>query len=730
MSVPESTPTVAEPQVEQPEVSKAPAAGSETETTNALPATENISPIPVKEETTGKGEALVEATPASEGVLGYKAPGLIKSLYYSKQYFWFSDEAVKGENLTSYIRDEKNSVAHPSAAWAQETGKGVLFHAKRVEDKSNPSGMILLHDVAKVTKEGNEHFSFKVGNHTYKFEAANTEERAAWIVAIEKNAEEAKGMKEDIHGRDSYKKTLEKYAGPVTIVGGAAAAAKKHESTETPAVTNTETPATNGLAKETDGAADEEAVKPEPATSKSRSQSRKRASIFGTLLNKKEDKDEAKKEEKTEPVVAEKTEAEKAAEAEEAEKKKADLAAAAAAREEKLKQEKAEREAKAKAEAEAKKAEKEKREAEKAEKKKVEKAEKEQKEKEKAEKKAAEKKLKEEKKAEAEAKKEEAKKEHDAQKAKEAAEAAAVAAVPAAAVGAAEKHEDKKEEKTAEEAKTPTDKKAKRTSVFGGLFAKKDVTSPTAEKTEGEAVPAVPAKDTEIPPVSETAPKIEEPIENKPIDTAAVVAPVDAAPTPVVEEPTKETAVEGATAPKTEEKSGFVGVLKSKFVPKKEEKKQEAAAETIAKDPLLAAAPTETATEATEPAAATESAGAATEERPARETRRSSMMGLYGTIKGRMSKSQEPKELSTEETEGEVKREKSPLPKIGGLFRRPSRAVKPAETSTPVTEETPATTETAVPESTESKTVGDVVPEESVHDAVTTAPSTEVKAAA
>ena len=93
----------------------------------------------------------------------------------------------------------------------------------------------------------------------------------------------------------------------------------------------------------------------------------------------------------------------------------------------------------------------------------------------------------------------------------------------------------------------------------------------------------------------------------------------------------------------------------------------------------------------------------------------------------------------------DTKREKSPLPsKLGGLFRKPSKAVKsekPVEdvktdgtaTETKATE-TPATTEAAATTAApESKIVGDVVPDElhtTVHDAVTTAPSTEVKATA
>ena len=48
-------------------------------------------------------------------------------------------------------------------------------------------------------------------HHTHKFEAANATERDAWLVAIEKEAEEGKGMKEEVTGRESYKKTLDGY---------------------------------------------------------------------------------------------------------------------------------------------------------------------------------------------------------------------------------------------------------------------------------------------------------------------------------------------------------------------------------------------------------------------------------------------------------------------------------------------------------------------------------------
>lgn len=358
---------------------------------------------------------------------------------------------------------------------------------------------------------------------------------------------------------------------------------------------------------------------------------------------------------------------------------------------------------------------------------------KEEKKEEKLEKKEEKKEIKEEKKEEATQKKEEAKATHDSSKAKEAAEAAAVAAVPAAAVVAEKKHEDNKEEKT-----VPTEKKAKRASVFGGIFGKKNVTSPDAEKTEAEAAPAVPAKDSDVPPVSETAPKIEQPVHQAPLDTAAVVAPVDTVQTPAaVEEPIAKdkptTPTEATSSPKQQkEGGGFLGFIKnveSKFSGNKEAKseaKEEKATEEVAKDPIAAAAVEPT----TETPAVTNG-----EERPVNPQRRSSLMERFGTQKKKANKTSE-----SDATPTEVKREKSPLPsKVAGLFRKPSKAVKPTEEKHAETNgltnghsEPAAIAEATETTPKESAIVGDVVPEDlhaaTVHDQVTAVP--EVKTSA
>lgn len=69
---------------------------------------------------------------------------LCSQFRFSKKYFWFGDEAVGSEHLSAYLRDEKAVDAHHNAAWSSQTGKGLLYFAKRHEDKPVATGIINL----------------------------------------------------------------------------------------------------------------------------------------------------------------------------------------------------------------------------------------------------------------------------------------------------------------------------------------------------------------------------------------------------------------------------------------------------------------------------------------------------------------------------------------------------------------------------------------------------------
>lgn len=63
---------------------------------------------------------------------------------FAKRFFYFSEEAVESKNLSVFHQNEKAAVANPTAAWATQTGKGLLFFTKRAEDKATPAGILNL----------------------------------------------------------------------------------------------------------------------------------------------------------------------------------------------------------------------------------------------------------------------------------------------------------------------------------------------------------------------------------------------------------------------------------------------------------------------------------------------------------------------------------------------------------------------------------------------------------
>ncbi|KAL9003439.1 MAG: hypothetical protein Q9188_003689 [Gyalolechia gomerana] len=266
----------------RPEVTEGTAAPA-AETT----ATDGITEAP-------KGMAVVESQPINEGFLSYKQPGLVKSLMYSKKFFWFGDEPVEHKHLTDYLRGEKaTDVARPNAAHATQTGKGLLLFAKRAEDKPQPQGIINLADIKDVAKAGPTEFSFKYHNHKHAFQAMTATERDGWIVALETRHPEAKTNREGIVGSEGYKSSMEKFAKPGAV--GAAGSTSRSLSRHKKANDAKAAESTSPIAAKVGGgdsasSSDEAKVK----NAKSRSQSRKRSSMFGAFLGKKEQQDEKK----------------------------------------------------------------------------------------------------------------------------------------------------------------------------------------------------------------------------------------------------------------------------------------------------------------------------------------------------------------------------------------------------------------------------------------------------
>ncbi|EGE08556.1 hypothetical protein TEQG_07572 [Trichophyton equinum CBS 127.97] len=298
---------VQKPAEETPAVVPETAAAATTAATETLAVTEPVAaatttteePVkaveeaPAAEEAAKEEPAAKEVVPATDGQLGYKAPGLVKSFRFVKRHFWFSEEPVESKQLTSYFQNEKLSVAHPNAAWASQTGKGLLFFAKRAEDKANPAGIINLSDVTDITKDGNNDFVFKLHGQKHTFQATDADERDSWMAAIEAKSAEGKAAKEEIVGGEGYKSELEKFT-KVPVVAAVAGTAKK--------VTDEANKAVDAVVEPKEEKKDDK---------KSRSQSRKRASIFGNFLGKKEEQEEKKDEQKEEDKTEENKEAKK-----------------------------------------------------------------------------------------------------------------------------------------------------------------------------------------------------------------------------------------------------------------------------------------------------------------------------------------------------------------------------------------------------------------------------------
>ncbi|KAK8196650.1 hypothetical protein M8818_006817 [Zalaria obscura] len=315
-TAPTTEPTVAAPATTEPVASKTEETVATAEPTSTTAAVETT-PVeatkteePIAAETAVTEPATTEATAATEtpkaiepitsGKLGYKGPGLLKSFKFSSRHFWFGEEAVSTQHLSNYLRGEKPEVAHPTAAWSSQTGKGLLYFVKHADDKAHPQGVLNLAEATDLEKQSPHEFSFKVHGHKHTFKATNDVERDGWYIALENAIPEAKSAKEGILSSEGYKESVAHLGKPAALAGGVAAGSK---TTESAPKKSTDLPKAERVASSSSSSSSDSEAK-KNKKNKSRSVSRgKRASIFGSMLGKKEEHDtkkEIKKEEKAE----------------------------------------------------------------------------------------------------------------------------------------------------------------------------------------------------------------------------------------------------------------------------------------------------------------------------------------------------------------------------------------------------------------------------------------------
>lgn len=76
---------------------------------------------------------------------------------FAKRFFYFNEEAVESKHLSVFHQNEKAAVANPTAAWASQTGKGLLFFTKRAEDKATPAGIFNLVSALETVAQCDKH---------------------------------------------------------------------------------------------------------------------------------------------------------------------------------------------------------------------------------------------------------------------------------------------------------------------------------------------------------------------------------------------------------------------------------------------------------------------------------------------------------------------------------------------------------------------------------------------
>ncbi|RYP66238.1 hypothetical protein DL769_006082 [Monosporascus sp. CRB-8-3] len=299
--VPETAPATTEAVTETKPVETTPAteAATAAETTTATETPAEATETAAAAETPAAAEEpkKEEVEPIEAGTLEHKgAPASFpKNIIFSKNHFWFGSEAMSSDKLATYLKNEKaTDISHHIVSWAAETGKGLLFIAKE-SDKATPTGVIPLADASEPTTDGTNKFTFTSKGHKHAFKAPTTAVRDNWVSQLKLKIAEAKELAAAVTESENYKHTMESL--------NPTAAAKKEEK---PAAETPKEEAAPEAPKEE--AADEEEKKDEVKDEKKedkkdrRSASRKRASLFGNLLGKKE---EAKKETPAEEKPAE-----------------------------------------------------------------------------------------------------------------------------------------------------------------------------------------------------------------------------------------------------------------------------------------------------------------------------------------------------------------------------------------------------------------------------------------
>jgi hypothetical protein len=143
---------------------------------------------------------------------------VFRTIVPSKREFWLSDAPLTPQHLDLYMRGEKPETSHAVAAWATQTGKGLLFFNKKGEtNRQRPHSVLPLYDAVDLKKSHPHEIAFRIGGHEHTLKAANDAERDGWYISLQRAMEVGKAEKETIRSSEGYKAEIEKLSESVLI---------------------------------------------------------------------------------------------------------------------------------------------------------------------------------------------------------------------------------------------------------------------------------------------------------------------------------------------------------------------------------------------------------------------------------------------------------------------------------------------------------------------------------
>jgi hypothetical protein len=228
-----------------------------------------------------KKEENPEPKEITEGTLS-KAHGGLLALFKQKRFFYFQDESLPEDKLWTYLH--KGTASTSTAAYASQTGKGLLLYSK-TEGQKVPHGIIKLADVTDVVASGNSKFILKLASTDLHLESTASE-RDSWVFTINHKIAEAKAIADEITNSEGYKASLGKLTKPI-VAGPAKAQEKALESKESEAGDTDPKPERTDIASGS-GDVEEEPADAEKKTAPRRSLSKKKQEIFYFLGEEKE----------------------------------------------------------------------------------------------------------------------------------------------------------------------------------------------------------------------------------------------------------------------------------------------------------------------------------------------------------------------------------------------------------------------------------------------------------